>query len=585
MPQKPSTHQPTSKWWDPLPPTAFLSEPDTDIRGLGRWKSQALTPYEIDIQHLLLRVGRYRTSQAADGEDTNRQISMLEGQLERHFRILSTQPLPYGEAQKLFAFVCRWYLELGAALDWVEVIQPVMDGVTPPTPSSSFIASNAMGAFLYNLSDCEFFFKAGIPFWFVRPEDQLVSARLDREVPLSTPASLGIPLDNHISDEIIFSGANTDPRKALAIERYGKKILDTKRNPFDVACGEQLKTHENLKAHSPSDTVSSRRSNRLKQTSTSRKAPYKKPSPTTERDKFGEVESPFTPDVPHVWVQALGSIDKSRRPPKADVTNGGYVFPDPGMVLFSPPEKMTRVLSAWLRLRDVLIFRVTMAPCLASGAWSPQQWRLLLAVSDSHPSKSGTYMAQQRQVVKDLLGECLTHYNLTHEPIQHSYFTWRNKRYPLKELANAAIAREIVYELFELNFRSEFDALDQKLRKPNSPTSHPTSASATVQSCFPGTATATSLLEIDWKQVHGGLATLDLTQRGAYIRKMCLAMKDWPGGLRGLELLQGSVQESELRKTEEWATRFYCQTFYENFGRPPIIPHSLSAANSSARYL
>ncbi|KAL0567042.1 hypothetical protein V5O48_014947, partial [Marasmius crinis-equi] len=311
--------------------------------------------------------------------------------------------------------------------------------------------------------------------------------------------------------------------------------------------------------------------------------------PLIHRDKFAEIPGDCTPPVLEVWANAVKSIDQSRRPAKGTVKNSGYAFPDPGMILFAPPDRRSKMLKTWLRFRSALTFRHMMdPPCVASSAWSPHQWRMLLAITETHTKPAGQgFIAQERQVIQTLLSDCCRFNNLTlhlvdDDPYQ---FRWRNQLVPAGLLLNdPKMVQEVVWELFELNFRFELHALVRMFlghtRDFSAGVGEATTFDDEVNACFFQTKGMGNPSDPDVHGASAGLAAATLAHRKKYIVRFAGVLAKWPDSEEGVAILAGrkttkEFSDADLTKLEEWAARFYCQTFYSKFGRPPIIPHRL----------
>ncbi|KAK1224749.1 hypothetical protein PQX77_012333 [Marasmius sp. AFHP31] len=583
-----------AKWWTFPPPEAFVNEPDSSVKGLGRWARDYVEQYEQDCANISERVSNYRSSQQSIA-GINPVVTGLEGQLVRTLRHLMTMPLPFHRARQLWSFFRRWYLELVGALDWVELYKPVMDGQSSPSEDTKVNSAVAMGAFLTSIHDCEFFFKAGLPFWFVRPAHLHPMTRVDEQVTPIAPESAGICLDEIMSHkkEILYHGPLRDIKRAVAVEKFGLAIVDYSTDPFSVPVDGPSDSSSMTPSSSPTVLAPSPIKSPKAKVKQKRHEPYNKakgkakapPTPQPERDKFSEIRGPYSPEIPDVWVEALALIDKSRRPTKEQVVNGGYAFPDPGMILYPPPEKMQRLLRNWLRMHPVLRIRHSMEPCMASSAWSPKQWRVLLGTTDDHASKEGSHMAIQRAAIRDLLGQCLDFYGLAIEDSNSEFFTWDGTRFSTDQLSDPCLVKQIVWELYELNFRFEFQALDRKCQGTMYITygvGEASSFNPEIQACSADPILNPSQVSVD--KANRGLAAAELRHRGSYFRQMCQIMKNWgPGGAAAESFLAGKEKlkhytDDELVAMEQWATKFYCQTFYEKFGRPPILPHRLDSS-------
>jgi hypothetical protein len=131
--------------------------------------------------------------------------------------------------------------------------------------------------------------------------------------------------------------------------------------------------------------------------------------------------------------------------------------------------------------------------------------------------------------------------------------------------------------VYQLNFRFELHALDSKLRGV---IDTPSELEQGVQECFPDPTPVGHRSHVDFDTADRGIAACKLKDRAVYFLKFCKLLKAWPGGSRAEKILSGRAEvgefsEFELEEMERWAARFYCQTFFENFGRPPILPHAL----------
>ncbi|KAL0578355.1 hypothetical protein V5O48_003633 [Marasmius crinis-equi] len=388
IPRQPlDASDPLAKWWESLPFEVFRLETGGAVKGLSKWKRDSLGSYQQDLDSISRRVETYRGERETLGREPNGLVTALDQQLRRSLSHLTSLLLPFHRA------VRRWYLELLRALDWVEFYKPVMDAVSWSSPHSREKASKAMGAFLHHVHDCEFFFSVGLPFWYIRPTSDHINARIDCEGLLCTPATEAIVQDGFPSHPrvIIYTGTLANVKRVAAIEKWAYSMVDS-GNPFDYtstnpdglpeASSSSSASSSPLAGPSsvpdPASSVGASRSSKGKGKGKGSK-PYdgskhqKGPQPP-QRDKFAEIPGDCTLAVLEVWTNAVKSIDQSRHPAKGTVKNAGYAFPDPGMILFAPPEQRAKMMKTWLRFRSALTFWHMMdPPCLASSAWSSHQ--------------------------------------------------------------------------------------------------------------------------------------------------------------------------------------------------------------------
>lgn len=251
--------------------------------------------------------------------------------------------------------------------------------------------------------------------------------------------------------------------------------------------------------------------------------------------------------------------------------------------MFPPPEKRLRLLLNWLNLRDVLKVRFEVPkPSKASAVWSGAQWRATLGTDDDHKGGyEGGRMQKSRNEVKELLEAVMQHLGLQYtkrSTQQQTTFSYADEPHGVGELTNnAALVKEILWELYELNFRHELNALSNRFTKPAKEGGIlRNSNQPSLSECF---ADSGHLCQIGQKQKFGGLAAPSLLTRAPHMLALCRVMESWPGGDRARSFLETNLKArreptmAEMEETERWATKFYCQTFYETFGRPPLLPH------------
>ncbi|KAL0571477.1 hypothetical protein V5O48_010491, partial [Marasmius crinis-equi] len=215
-------------------------------------------------------------------------------------------------------------------------------------------------------------------------------------------------------------------------------------------------------------------------------------------------------------------------------------------------------------------------------------WRMVLAITETHTKPTGQgHMAKERNIILDLLSECCRFNNLTlhlvdEDPYQ---FRWRDQRVPAGLLLNdAKMVKEIIWELFELNFRFEFHALARKFlghtQDFSAGVGEASSFDDEVNGCFFKTKGLGNPSDADVHGASAGLATAALEHRKKYIMRFASVLAKWPKSEEGVAKLAGrsktkKFSDVELLKLKQWAATFYCQTFFSNFGRTPIIPHRL----------
>ncbi|KIM34888.1 hypothetical protein M413DRAFT_32942 [Hebeloma cylindrosporum] len=446
----------------------------------------------------------------------------------------------------------------------------------------------AVGAFVTNLTDCDVLFRAGIPVWLVRLAKLAGSVRVDSLVQLQDPRE-HLCLDDAVRQfPVSFNGSPTDPRKYKVFQEYSRHFLSF-GNPFDagptsetsVATGS--KSLSNLGRSEPGPNV--RGSEPPVRSKVNRKqAPYHKPTPgQSDRNKFAEPTSPLMPPAIPTWRSALSHVNSDPGKVVYPITPGdaGYAFPDPGLfVAVTTEEKQTMYFANWLKYREALIYRLAFP---SSATTVPNKlWRPLLNLPLNHnpvapPRLSDkTSLSQKKNdIVYTLLETCFAaDDDLTFNPAQMLDIFWQGQPVLSTSVPPVDVAQEILWELYELNFRFEFLALDRRAHIPVGQVDG-TSREQLVLACFPGRR---SLAVAPINSAREGFGAADWRDRRSSIVAMRMVMKTWRGFTGDQCHLTKGVEE--LSYTEfcdvKWAVaHFYTQSFFDHFGRAAIVPHTL----------
>ena len=216
------------------------------------------------------------------------------------------------------------------------------------------------------------------------------------------------------------------------------------------------------------------------------------------RDKFAPLHGPLTPFIIPAWCAALQAVDRSPslliEVSKLSKHFGHYVFPDPGLfVTPASDEKKARCIESWLRARNAWFLRVGDEPSLAMSA---QNWRDLLAIDISGAQRMGdTKAAKRRQQLLDMLLPSSTFPEVKIRSSSGEPLVWQGKRYLPGMLPPENIVREILWELYELNFTYELLSLDARACI-NVDAMQRIERQALISKCFPRPVHANSLLTL-----------------------------------------------------------------------------------------
>jgi hypothetical protein len=214
-----------------------------------------------------------------------------------------------------------------------------------------------------------------------------------------------------------------------------------------------------------------------------------------------------------------------------------------------------------------------------SLAMSGQNWRDLLAMDlSAMQEKSDTKAAKRRQHIlamltpkSDLFPHVKTR-STAGEPV-----TWQGNNYPPGVLPADHTVRGILWELYQLNFAYELLSLDRRACS-NLDTSDDLQLmqrQAMVSKCFP----VDPFLSRSLPDRNCGLAANTIEERLPFIVLLVRVMQSWRGNKPPIfNLAAGSYQKipgSQATGFEEAATKYYCQQFFNYFGRAALVPHHL----------
>ena len=305
-----------------------------------------------------------------------------------------------------------------------------------------------------------------------------------------------------------------------------------------------------------------------------------------------------------IWRDALShvitDIDRlifGRKP-----TDSGYVFPDPGLFVgVTTGQRQGLYFFNWLKYRSALIHRQAFSS--SASPINNQQWRTLLYLpldhnpsappkkrklaaqpiaasqptSSSQPPSSSQPNRFQRteDIVQNLLKKCL---DLDEEIVLRSEATmgswWNGHKITSGSIPPINVAQQILWELFELNFRYEFFALDARAHVPVEDTNQPP-RERLILACFPGRA---SLVAAPLQSAREGLGAPNWRARRSFVVAMRTVMQTWKGFLGyGFHLTKDvcDLSEREFHELESAVAHFYTQSFYDYFARAAIVPHTL----------
>jgi hypothetical protein len=213
----------------------------------------------------------------------------------------------------------------------------------------------------------------------------------------------------------------------------------------------------------------------------------------------------------------------------------------------------------------------------ASVAMSGQNWRDFLATDLSTTSEKDTKAAKRRQQILDMLTPRSDLFPVKTRSTTGETMIWQGRKYIPTVLPADNIIREVLWDLYQLNFYYELLSLDRRactrLTRSNSLLLF--HRQALISECFPVDPFKSTSLPTR----NCGLAGHDIEERLPFVLALVRVLNSWEGGKPPVfQLANQSFHEisaSHGTELEEAATKFYCQQFYNYFGRAALVPHRL----------
>ncbi|GLB34371.1 hypothetical protein LshimejAT787_0112550 [Lyophyllum shimeji] len=617
IPRKPAdADDPLSIMWRVPSKADFDVEPSNIVRGVGFLAYPFANSLALHVDKLQARVAQYSSDPAFPTKIPI--ISSMTNTLNDMRTRLYSLPMSFRQTQLCVSLVQRCYLELVGCLDYLYIFHPRMIGRAPPAVE----VAHTVGAYVQDHAVIQEFVRAGLPVWVVKDWSSFVETRIDAVVPVRLPPTWAVLQDADPPFRPFFTGSVASSRKYMAFGQFARSSMSFP-NPFaptspsttssvSMAASSGpvrggLATPASVSTATSSGSVKGGLATPSSISISASSGPVrggltkqKKANPPYfnrriasrrggGRNKFVEIISPLLPPSVEVWREALEAVDTDFSNVRYNTTpaDAGYVVPDPGLFVgIKSEEKTVRYLHNWLRNRPALLFRL-IAPNSNARPIAVPLWRSLLNYGGASDDGRGQDAARQetlastrREEIVGILGNALTETGIqTHSSTVVP--TWKGKELLTTDMPPPPIVHEVMWELYELNFRFEFVALDSRISTLlDTPLQD---RQDLIRGCFP----QGHLLNVQIERHAEGLAAEDLSARAPYLLAMVKVMKSWhdcPLLLKDLfERPAEEYTEVEMVEIERVVARFYTQSFFNYFARAPIIPHRLNSPVSLMR--
>jgi hypothetical protein len=296
-------------------------------------------------------------------------------------------------------------------------------------------------------------------------------------------------------------------------------------------------------------------------------------------------------DIP-AWTVALQAVDRNpaRIRPDLPVQDKGYAFPDPNSFATLPPAKQAQKICAWLSLHPATFARIFVQAGRKVPVGSGAVWRVAtdfnqVGLINDNPAISNdktTKAAKLRDTVRQLFGqELLARLRDDVEQVEWHEATLQVHDHTIVDL-DASIVKEVIWELFKHNFRYEIVALDMAA----APSQWKDEESAVarrerIRQVF-GRNGKFVIWSDPFPDVNTGLQSKVLEDKRFEIEQLRQLQISWPHmppymlSCAAYDCYNNhSPTKINLKELEEGVAKFYCQTFFDFFGRPPIVLHHM----------
>ncbi|KAI6004875.1 hypothetical protein EDD15DRAFT_2155275 [Pisolithus albus] len=289
---------------------------------------------------------------------------------------------------------------------------------------------------------------------------------------------------------------------------------------------------------------------------------------TPNAELWQDLDDPAIPPSMYAWHTALQNVVKDPKRVGPNAPRISYFFPHPALfVRGDSSERRLRYLRNWLASRAGWIARLATADV---SPVIPRTWRAFL---NTIPEQiSSTFSGNELREAADLFGPELV--KVQRETPSHIQF--RDVTLSLADLGKIDITTKgkILWDLYEHNFRFELVALDRVLA-PNLWSSQQPDRLDQVHQIFPGDSELT-MYDEPFPRKNEGLGSVEPQTKLEFVERLRALVASWPGFPSDLEQsLLPSASVTRVWAVEKKVALFYVQSFFDCFGRPPIVPRHI----------
>lgn len=237
-------------------------------------------------------------------------------------------------------------------------------------------------------------------------------------------------------------------------------------------------------------------------------------------------------------------------------------------------DRQARYVTNWLRAREAWYAILRMPNCREK--LPTNMWRTYLndgpkAQADPTSNKSG----QARLKVMGFFEDVFKKSNLRDQEVSLMWFGQTVVE------PSSQLCREVVWELYEIGFRTELVSLDDYFPHQDRE-QHIQKRWEWLSQIFPGHS-ALHIPRLPTKDT--GLASIDVLERGKSLEALRQLLITWPGvpsELSSCSSLATCASTRLIEHMEDAMAKFYVDMFFKFSGRAAILPHRFPFASSAS---
>ncbi|KAG1877496.1 hypothetical protein F4604DRAFT_1924138 [Suillus subluteus] len=557
-------------WWSPAFSDDF--EPLSPGHVFGKLKSTHRDHLFRLYEQAKKRVGSYKLFRENKQDAVVGWVTGLRSVFERFKEMRA-----WRDIVMILAEFQRRFLEIWSMMDYLEIFEPRLKF----EDRAHGVNKTWMGCFTKDSAIALRLHKAGVPVWLIR-DVRLVNDNINicQVVPF-TPADLVFgmylhPIKNFAQPfDIRHKGPSDHQRQAAVRQLY----LTFEEIPIDhTEVNRFAASREPSSGKAPTRTMKNK-------SAVYEPTALRQNQSQVGRDKWCDVAHPFMPNINTFFESAMSHAEKdlSRVKPTRARMDEGYRLPDPGLfVNVLSSQSLKKYLANWLACRESWLKHVYMSP--PSPLPRSQSWRDLLIMQPTpQPSSSSGQMpsgktGKSKAKLDVFFGDELS--------LLRQFWTgsqmlqWRGQKIEAAMLENPPhhLIQQIIYEICEQSFRYDLLELDEHLAgHMRLDREAKKRRMELLHGIFP--QHALTMWDKDFSTRNDGLNAESFHDALPYFENFRQVLIAWDGAPQDLKQpFTESMPKGEKWQHMKQCALFYVQSFYDNTGRPPVVPHILYAA-------